>query len=785
MRKSAYCALFAEAYVEGGEKMYFRYLYALVGQQASLTGCGSEYITGYADVEDVGEDEEGVFIKLAQSGGPLGSPRGVCLDLVRTQKNGKLGETGECTLSKEASDFEAGVGEETGAAAAQVVRSLAAMIGTIHPLKESLFCQSVDATNSYLRLPAPVPKRGGGLRVKRMLMFDRGMEPGDARLYGREYHYAQEDPEDGAAISSGVASMEPATGREENALVRFMAREKQGFLSKVVVGKDRKETEGPLGETVFPAPSVGYARVVIRDIHGGVTNPGLAVREFHTYRDHPVRTEATGMNKDIDFLPVPLGIFNYVNNELRATQGFSVVDDGMHGQPKRVATYAGAYPGATGLVSWAADDAAWSLSSEQRFNYAAPGEDVPLYEGIGSAPSMGQPGREMEVVVASRKAEDVTMDVSVEGDGSLALWGLIPIPFVTAMPSVGSYESRFFSHATTKLVRHSPTLLAIDEVRGGTTARREHAALSPATGEPVVVRTFDGYHGLDLERSQNHDGTYRTYTFGAYEAYPSMGPKAMTEGRRLPSTPGLLLHIRAGGGGRQLVFDGTDSQTCTDATALLTPGDLVEISKGGQVLGHARIGDQRGNRFYLHPSTRYGSRVPLTDEVDLRIVRSGRTNELQISSGGLTTYGQERKPTPRKDTGELKHRPLLVRALNGLREADGGYSGAVINPDWFGNGRFGRRSYNLGGQCIPGSNIEKIDLFSEGGDEIELSVTYRDGTGNGSSGCRGILPWGGRFEFNDSTGQIEYANGECGGTRQEIPCLRICEPVGWYRSWGE
>ena len=779
--KERLLSLVHETYVEGGKKMYFRYLYALVGQQASLTECGSEYVTGYADVEAVGEDDRGVFVELAERDGPLGSPRGVCLDLARTQKHGKLGDDGQCSLSEGAGRLrEAEKGEE----AMEVVMSFVTMIGTIPPFDTGLFCQSVDAANSYLRLPAPAPKRGGGLRVKRLLMFDLGMEPGDEHLYGREYHYAVEDPEDGTAISSGVASMEPATGREENALVRFMAREEQGFLSKVVAGKDRKETEGPLGETVFPAPSVGYARIVIRDIHGGATNPGLAVREFHTYRDHPVRTEATGMKKDLDFLPIPLGIFNYVNNELRATQGFSVVDDGMHGQPKRVATYAGAYPSATGLIAWATDDAAWSLSSEQRFSYAAPDEDVPLYEGIGTAPSTGQPGREMEVVIASRKTEDVTTDMNVEGDGSIGLWGIIPIPFVSAMPSIGQYESRFFAHATTKLVRYSPTLLAVNEVRGGTTARREHAALSPATGEPIVVRTFDGYHGLDLERSQDHEGTYRTYTFEAYEAYPAMGPKAITEGRRLPSAPGLSLHVRFGGGGRQLVLDGTDSQTCTEAADLFTPGDLVEISKSTQILGYARVGDRRGNRFDLYSSTRYGSQVPLTDEVDLRIVRSGRTNELQVSSGGLTTYGRERAPRREEDEKELVHRRRLADALKGLREADGGYVGAVTDPDLFGNGRFGRRSYELGGQCIPGSDVEKIDLSGEAVGGVKLYVTYRDSKENGSSRCLSMLPSGGRFEVNDRTGQIEYTTSECGGARQEIPCLRICEPVGWYRLDG-
>ena len=46
---------------------------------------------------------------------------------------------------------------------------------------------------SYFRVPIYRNKKGGGARVKRILMYDKGIETGDAQLFGTSYFYVGED----------------------------------------------------------------------------------------------------------------------------------------------------------------------------------------------------------------------------------------------------------------------------------------------------------------------------------------------------------------------------------------------------------------------------------------------------------------------------------------------------------------------------------------------------------------------------------------------------------------
>ncbi|PCH91430.1 MAG: hypothetical protein COB85_09050, partial [Bacteroidetes bacterium] len=343
------------------DKIYFKFLYALIGEDADLSNCSSDFIDGYARIEEVGIDDEGLYIQLyTEDEDEYNTPLYVCYDLVKTQKGGKLTQN-SCNAT------ESGLDKNDGAET--LVYTLLNKIGTSF-FTELTSCLALDLENSFFRIPALHPKKGGGIRVKRLLMLDEGIEEGDASLYGHEYLYMSED-EYGSEISSGVATNEPAEGREENPLINVLAKEPQKWYEKAIAGRDKEQIEGPLGESILPAPSIGYSKTAIKNIHNGKTNTGFKLLEHYTVKDSPMEVEVSTIQEETDILIVPLGIANSYTNNVWATQGYKFVQHEMHGQPKISSIYSGDYE----------DSDSYILSEKQVYTYYEPGEELDLLYG--------------------------------------------------------------------------------------------------------------------------------------------------------------------------------------------------------------------------------------------------------------------------------------------------------------------------------------------------------------------------------------------------------------------
>src|SRR5262249_29154286 len=119
-----------------------------------------------------------------------------------------------------------------------------------------------------------------------------------------------------------------------------------GTNKKPLGPDDRFYVDGPIGEQFYPAPVVGYSRVIIKNKkptgldltrHG----TGRVVHEFYTAKDFPVYSDYE--NIDPNFAPqisilAVLGVTNY--NWGSVSQGFSITTNDMHGKPKAVSVYA-------------------------------------------------------------------------------------------------------------------------------------------------------------------------------------------------------------------------------------------------------------------------------------------------------------------------------------------------------------------------------------------------------------------------------------------------------------
>jgi hypothetical protein len=100
------------------------------------------------------------------------------------------------------------------------------------------FCKSIVEKVSRIRIPFPsnIPKKGGGIRVKRILFkdnFDNLTKGHSERIYGKEYIYENEEGK-----TSGVVSNEPPILGNENSLMK--SYEKRNEKAKARISRNLK-----------------------------------------------------------------------------------------------------------------------------------------------------------------------------------------------------------------------------------------------------------------------------------------------------------------------------------------------------------------------------------------------------------------------------------------------------------------------------------------------------------------------------------------------------------------
>ncbi len=243
--------------------------------------------------------------------------------------------------------------------------SLNIFTGPYQNLRWKQIAQNFELNKSYIRLYNPKGKKvGGGCRVKRITINDNWNTMDNTQTsgqYGQEFDYITKtnmESNSGDVISSGVASYEPFVGGDENPFRRPAFYHTNRFLFPDL----NEYHEEPFGESFFPSASVGYSRVVVRNIPKPgtiVTSTGKVVHEFFTAKNYPIQTTNTplkfitnGGGNSADngkknsgkkwkkFTKSLKGMFNVVKRDyMTATQGYSIILNDMHGKPKSTAIY--------------------------------------------------------------------------------------------------------------------------------------------------------------------------------------------------------------------------------------------------------------------------------------------------------------------------------------------------------------------------------------------------------------------------------------------------------------
>lgn len=541
-----------DLFITKKQKIYFKFLYNLNGSSTpTLDQCTSEYISGYGEVETItiesigGKDHIKITLTGTEKGDRIETPRQACFDYFVTQRRGKL--EGNCVPPEAAFDgLIKNMWMNTESFLPQRLALFITLQGwmlarnittlTVKPSRATIG-QNINRSLSYLRLPTIKPKKGGGIRVKRLMTYDRGLEQGDAVLYGQEYIYKDNvTMPDGTKkiTSSGVATNEPSGQREENPMVNFIPPiSSDGWWKRITVGEDKEQTEGPIGESILPSASIGHSRVVVQNIHKGLnkaTNTGFTMHEYYTVKDYPYdRMYAKGEQLDyergakgVDYtnisdnisksrLKIPAGLFYYELDKVKMSQGFRFIINNMHGQMKRVGSYIGEYNENNDIRTY-------KMVSEQTQVYYEPGEKVKMLNKDGTW-KWDMPGAEMDTAMEMKRLSDNTLDVKLDLEVSIASFP-IPVVYVIPIISVSIVDKGISTHISSKIIRYPVILKKSVSIQDGVRVVTENLAFSETTGTPILTRTYDGF-----DKTDGHDGSMYALNTPASWYYPEMGVK--------------------------------------------------------------------------------------------------------------------------------------------------------------------------------------------------------------------------------------------------------------------
>lgn len=561
-----------QEYFNKETKVKFKFLYKLLGDGIPhLDDCRSDYVEGYAHVDKVEliNNNKEIRLKLGNQSSNSGSrgtaPRQACWEFYTSQRIGRLQGGGKnCDDAVQSQEI-------AGSTIAMIMQAnpsgiVGNFLGNIATLSQHLpqgqyVGLNINPSMSFLRLPMIKKKKGGGSRVKRLLMFDAGIETGDANLYGQEYFYEK-----------GVATNEPPGSRDENPLVNLLDKQVRGGFEngydKLTVGEDKEQIEGPLGESLLPGASIGYSKVIVENIHKGETGTGYTIQEFYTVADYPFdkdysvnsyspntsdfslqnkqvipsisNTNLYGDNRIESKLPIPLNIsakmgvislsMSLNTSSVYASQGYRFIINSMHGQTKKVGTYRGSYSN---------QDQSKLISSQEYFYYE-PGEKIKILKYIKSNNSyildLALPGKESDMSMDMRMVKEQTTDISLSVDFGIGLAPLPP-PVFSAALGMNYSDSNIGTHTVSKVIRYPVIVKKIESIQEGIKSVTENLAFSAETGQCLVTRTFDGYHDIQKNNTQKHDGSIYSLTLPAFWYYPEMGQKAVnTSNQNLLST---------------------------------------------------------------------------------------------------------------------------------------------------------------------------------------------------------------------------------------------------------
>jgi hypothetical protein len=533
-------------YIYPGEQLFYK---ALVVFNFLDENTNSEYIPGYADVEAVGDvpGSDLGWIKL-QGVGMKDKPddgNDIWADKIWSPICRSALQFGRMNLKKVvySNNIELGDGEGEG-----LKNALLAIVDAVSSIKE-LFSspnkylynkepnfpgRTIITLKSQMRLRIPSGlKYGGGSRVKQITISDKMNDvtgrietnnDGVGESYGQIYSYETMD-----GRTSGVASYEPQIGGEENP----WKTAKFGSLDYQGVPDERFFQETPYGESFFPSASVGYARVVVKNLpHTGVTKhaTGFVEHEFYTSNQFPTIVKQTKI-EPLHGKHKPHGLKGLlklnVKDFVTVSQGFVIETNDMNGKPKSEKVYAenGSIPISSVEYKYRSETVD---DRDILATYSKLKNNCTIINKDGQVDENAQLGVVYDIINDQQESWTETWSAELKGNMDFTPFFGIMLPSV--WPSKSMETTQFRSITTTKVVQRFGILEETIAQQDGSVVSTKNLAYDAETGQVLLTQTKTDYN----------DEVYNM-NYPAYWYYREMGPAYQNIGLERP------LHFDASG----------------------------------------------------------------------------------------------------------------------------------------------------------------------------------------------------------------------------------------------
>lgn len=520
----------------------------------------------------------------------------------------------------------------------------------------SNYCNDIDLGRSFIRLNNPdFHKKGGGLRVRKVAIsdnFNRMTQKTDASgnvveagmqtaTYGQEYDYITTANINGAVIpiSSGVATYEPGIGAEENPFREILHYSDTEPLGPTQTGA----IEVPIGEMFYPSPMVGYSRVTVRSINRDTVKSGVGsqVTEFYTSRDFPVRSDYTDLDpaSRVRFKSNPILEILHLDTRQTMTlsQGFRVQINDMNGKVRTQASYG---EDSTKLISYTANYYRMKKKTDGTYSLD---NNVLATTGSDGKVSETQIGREVEMMADFREHSSETVTKNIDLNVNASIFGIFPIIVPSIVPPIYFEQSLYRSASVVKIINSYGILDSVVSIDKGSQVSTKDLLYDGETGNALLTRTNNEFN----------DPVYN-FSYPAHWAYTGMRPAygnidlayANLKFRygKLEENPLVNMANFESGDEIYAVDQGgtylDDTQPCAmvavgnacSATAPKITKTFIDYRLWALDITKDR---HNGPRQFLFMD-RNG--IPYTaDNVNIRVVRSGKRNLLNQSVGSVTS----------------------------------------------------------------------------------------------------------------------------------------------------
>lgn len=499
-----------EKYFEGMSQLYFKAFMDMDNKNTNY-----EFVPGYAKIEKI-ELENSNTAKVTVSRVDGYSPVSKAAWQILQNSLPKLAYPEYDNLDSDDGDF------------VKALKSMIAALSRIADIVRSFdkraenkgFASRINLNKSWARLCSPnFTKLGGGSRVKKISMSDKWSEMTgslntESATYGQAYYYTdQKTLSTGQTItvSSGVASYEPQVGGDENPFKLPVQ-----FTQKKFLGIDQHYyVEQPIGESYFPGPSVGYSKVVMKNIgaDGVESSTGSTSTEFYTAKDFPTRVEATNLQRIQPKLRKLFRLFSIkLSDHASVSQGYVVENYNMHGKQKseRIVDKNNQEISAL-FYEYKTDNKSGGKSSLNNV--------VPIMYKNGN---VGQASMGVDFDFFTDMTEHSTESFGASGEpsGGFFFAGPFPRPWFYWGGFSPNYDKRLFRSAVAiKAINSFPILEKVIKVEKGSRIESENLLWDAETGDVLLTRTQNEF-----------DDPVYNFKYPAHWVYDGIGPAYRNQG---------------------------------------------------------------------------------------------------------------------------------------------------------------------------------------------------------------------------------------------------------------